>query len=163
MDYSKEGGQGTASCRSLTGLLQSHQFLCSHVNTTPKASYTTYKPYTCQHHRLYIHTLTLPSAHLRTDGSEYNVPSCQRVVFVLTPELCYLLPHLLCNDATAAAFLAVNLMMMMIMMMIMIVMMKTMTMKIMIINDNDGGNYSLNVLILHTHTHTHTYHNIISL
>ena len=29
MDYSKGGGQGTASCRSLTGLLQSH-FLCSY-------------------------------------------------------------------------------------------------------------------------------------
>ena len=29
MDYSKGGGQGTASCRSLTGLLQSHQVLCT--------------------------------------------------------------------------------------------------------------------------------------
>ena len=31
MDYSKGGGQGTASCRSLTGLLQSPHFLCSNV------------------------------------------------------------------------------------------------------------------------------------
>ena len=31
MDYSKGGGQGAASCRSLTGLLQSPHFLCSYV------------------------------------------------------------------------------------------------------------------------------------
>ena len=31
LDYSKGGGQGAASCRSLAGLLQSHQFLCSYV------------------------------------------------------------------------------------------------------------------------------------
>ena len=31
LDYSKGGGQGTASCRSLTGLLQSPHFLCSYV------------------------------------------------------------------------------------------------------------------------------------
>ena len=29
LDYSKGGGQRTASCRSLTGLLQSHYLLCS--------------------------------------------------------------------------------------------------------------------------------------
>ena len=32
MDYSEGGGQGTASCRSLTGLLQSPYFLCSYVH-----------------------------------------------------------------------------------------------------------------------------------
>ena len=31
MDYSKGGGQGAASCRPLTGLLQSPHFLCSYV------------------------------------------------------------------------------------------------------------------------------------
>ena len=31
MDYSKGGGQRAASCRSLTGLLQSPHFLCSNV------------------------------------------------------------------------------------------------------------------------------------
>ena len=34
MDYSKDGGQKTASCRSLTGLLQSH-FLCSYAVRDP--------------------------------------------------------------------------------------------------------------------------------
>ena len=34
MDYSKGGGQGTASCRPLTGLLQSPHFLCSYVLNT---------------------------------------------------------------------------------------------------------------------------------
>ena len=33
MNYSKGRGQGTASCRSLTGLLQSPHFLCSYVHT----------------------------------------------------------------------------------------------------------------------------------
>ena len=31
LDYSKGGGQGAASCRLLTGLLQSPHFLCSYV------------------------------------------------------------------------------------------------------------------------------------
>ena len=33
MDYSKGGGQGTALCRSPTGLLQFPQFLCSMTKT----------------------------------------------------------------------------------------------------------------------------------
>ena len=31
LDYYKGGGQGTASCRSSTDLLQSHQLLCCYV------------------------------------------------------------------------------------------------------------------------------------
>ena len=37
MDYSKSGGQGTASCRSSTGLLQSPQLLCSYALDTALA------------------------------------------------------------------------------------------------------------------------------
>ena len=33
MDYSKGGGQGVASYRSPTGLLQSPHFLCSYLST----------------------------------------------------------------------------------------------------------------------------------
>ena len=34
LDYSKGGRQGAASCRSLTGLLQSHHFLYSYITAS---------------------------------------------------------------------------------------------------------------------------------
>ena len=79
LDYSKGGGQETASCRSSTGLLQSPHFICSYVQTKDHIQYMilVYDPW-------FRHTHT--HTHTYSEGC-WSVPQISNILFLYV--ICY--------------------------------------------------------------------------